>query len=510
METQYIYLLQEREFIKTKETIYKIGKTKQNNNDRLKQYPKGSTLLLQIVCCNCDNSEKNLIKIFKNKYKHCKQIGNEYFDGDSDDMIKTICNNIINDINVKLQSTVNDISSFNVETNNIEINNSDIDENDESDEDDDEDENVEITTYDELKKIIDIDKIIITNKNTLEGYIKFPGYLYRKLHNKYSPNFIKEEMEDLGGYINNFKEKNYCGYKYDDKIINQKIYEQNLLNPNFRGNINYINLIYNEEKLIKDIIHKCYVKTPIYYKLKYHEYIVHCNGSYKGCKIFDSDKKTLNDTENYSELGIIEPKYSSVLHINNENISDIGISIVEKILNRLIIDTPKINQYKNLCYSVLVKPTNLPIVFYDNHTFTTGLLTTFLRDVCYNLKINYLYSSDYYKDVLNCKKLIKQNNIKLVIITFHNRYSLEKMVGDFIKLGIKNIIVNNKVKVETSIYSFVEKHSCDNICDNIHFILKEMEDEILVENPKNIHFDYDIFSSNTQLGFNFILWCCSL
>ena len=28
MDTQYIYLLQEREFIKTKEPIYKIGKTK--------------------------------------------------------------------------------------------------------------------------------------------------------------------------------------------------------------------------------------------------------------------------------------------------------------------------------------------------------------------------------------------------------------------------------------------------------------------------------------------------
>ena len=45
MDTQYIYLLQEREFIKTKEPIYKIGKTKQVNNKRFGQYPKGSVLL---------------------------------------------------------------------------------------------------------------------------------------------------------------------------------------------------------------------------------------------------------------------------------------------------------------------------------------------------------------------------------------------------------------------------------------------------------------------------------
>ena len=98
METQYIYLLQEREFIKTNENIFKIGKTKQNNNDRLKQYPKGSVLLFQIICSDCDNIERRLIKIFKEKYKQCKQIGNEYFDGDKQDMIKTIYDNITNEI----------------------------------------------------------------------------------------------------------------------------------------------------------------------------------------------------------------------------------------------------------------------------------------------------------------------------------------------------------------------------------------------------------------------------
>ena len=64
MESQYIYLLQEREFIKTKETIYKIGKTKQVNNNRIAQYPKGSVLLFQIICSNCDKIECKIIKIF--------------------------------------------------------------------------------------------------------------------------------------------------------------------------------------------------------------------------------------------------------------------------------------------------------------------------------------------------------------------------------------------------------------------------------------------------------------
>jgi hypothetical protein len=45
----YIYLIKEREFIKTKEPIYKIGKTKQEKLQRIKSYPNGSILLLQMI-----------------------------------------------------------------------------------------------------------------------------------------------------------------------------------------------------------------------------------------------------------------------------------------------------------------------------------------------------------------------------------------------------------------------------------------------------------------------------
>ena len=90
MSAQYVYLIQEREFIKTSENIFKIGKSKQENNKRINQYPKQSKLILQILCDNCDELEKELIISFKNKYNHRKDIGNEYFEGDFEDMIKNI------------------------------------------------------------------------------------------------------------------------------------------------------------------------------------------------------------------------------------------------------------------------------------------------------------------------------------------------------------------------------------------------------------------------------------
>ncbi len=86
----YIYILIEREFIKTEENVYKIGKTKQEYMKRFKQYPKDSVLIEQIYCEHCDEIERELIKLFKVKYTQRRDIGIEYFEGDVKDMVHTI------------------------------------------------------------------------------------------------------------------------------------------------------------------------------------------------------------------------------------------------------------------------------------------------------------------------------------------------------------------------------------------------------------------------------------
>ena len=57
----YIYLILEREFIKTNENIYKIGRSNQNNDKRIKQYPNNSKLILQTICSDCHFSENKII-----------------------------------------------------------------------------------------------------------------------------------------------------------------------------------------------------------------------------------------------------------------------------------------------------------------------------------------------------------------------------------------------------------------------------------------------------------------
>lgn len=82
MESNYIYLLKEREFIMLNQDIYKVGMTKKANHQRFHQYPKGSILLFQMICSDCNYYEKKVIALFKEEFILRKDIGNEYFEGD--------------------------------------------------------------------------------------------------------------------------------------------------------------------------------------------------------------------------------------------------------------------------------------------------------------------------------------------------------------------------------------------------------------------------------------------
>jgi hypothetical protein len=114
--TNYIYLLKPREFIRTNENIYKIGRTSQNGMKRIKQYPKGSELILFRKCINCVKIEGELIKLFKIQYKHMPIYGNEYFEGNEIYMIKDINNIIDNEIEIinnEIQTIDNEIQIIN-------------------------------------------------------------------------------------------------------------------------------------------------------------------------------------------------------------------------------------------------------------------------------------------------------------------------------------------------------------------------------------------------------------
>ena len=88
-----LYLIHTREFIRSKEPIYKIGRG-DNVKKRVFQYPNGSDILFVNICKQSKLCEAQLIEIFKEKFKQETFYGREYFSGDVYDMIDIMYNYI--------------------------------------------------------------------------------------------------------------------------------------------------------------------------------------------------------------------------------------------------------------------------------------------------------------------------------------------------------------------------------------------------------------------------------
>ncbi len=86
----FIYLVHVREFIRMKEDVYKIGYTRRDIEQRMNGYPKGSKILFSISVKDAKYVELELIRIFKKKFVQKKDFGSEYFEGNLDNMTKTI------------------------------------------------------------------------------------------------------------------------------------------------------------------------------------------------------------------------------------------------------------------------------------------------------------------------------------------------------------------------------------------------------------------------------------
>lgn len=93
----YLYIIQEREFIRLNEPVYKIGQTTRINPfKRLKDYPNGSRplFLRQIIKTeeqfDLQVVESHMIYRFSLNFKLLSDYGKEYFEGDINKMIKIL------------------------------------------------------------------------------------------------------------------------------------------------------------------------------------------------------------------------------------------------------------------------------------------------------------------------------------------------------------------------------------------------------------------------------------
>jgi len=111
MDSQYIYLLRPREFYRHNEATFKIGKTARNPEARLREYSKGSDLILIMKVDNCDITERKIISLFDKIFVKRLEYGLEYYSGDVDKMRNEICTIVLSEVSqknaIKQKETIN-------------------------------------------------------------------------------------------------------------------------------------------------------------------------------------------------------------------------------------------------------------------------------------------------------------------------------------------------------------------------------------------------------------------
>lgn len=489
MTSNYIYLLQEREFVNKKESVYKIGRTKQENSKRIKQYPKGTVLLFQIICNDCSITEKAIISIFKEKFKHRKDIGNEYFEGNYQTMIDIIYSTIkleFGEYKVFLSNENKSEENKSKEYEDTSIYKIDyVEEFDElsscesENESDEEPDTHTVVTYEEWCKFRDIKELIITNKSTLEGYFRWERRgLWEKLDDANRKDYNNGNMRNLSDL--------FVGSGFED-----------------------IEFDYN--KIQEDIIKKCYEKNFCPSVLRYDEYIldVYTESIYIPSLIFNSGNLSCvpaNTLSRYYAPGRVN-RLNQSIHLKDMN--NVNIDIVNDIINSLDINIYALASYKKLVHSLIVEQDDHPIIFHDH---SCHLLTTWIIDLLGQIGSHelYLYSGLYYERKKEYNKTFKIRKPRLVIITENTKKTINAQINEFTDLGFKNIIVQHKNKSNHFIYDVGNfRKYIDNNKERIIDIINEQRYDKDIMKEWNYHHDDEIFFSADKLFTNFLKWCCT-
>jgi len=489
----YLYLIREREFLLRNENVFKIGATVQQTPslqlDRLKKYKKGSQLLYTSICNHKTvfDLETKIKKAFKKQFqKHSD--GYEYFIGNPIQMIICINNilsielNNVNNLNVSRTCTHDNTNSLDASPNDV-------------------DKTITINTYTDFVHCTGFDnRIVITNKSTQEGHLQLDGGEWCKLYNSSASDYDDNTMETLQGFIKHWSTSNaYKIYGKKSEFVSEKIWiemrQQNLKYMAYTLNYNY-------NSILTDICDKCYTKNPVYHQLKYHEYVIlkHLPNKTVTHEIFDIKIFNFHKMDEAIGTNILTTPCGGRSVWINEQVND---SIVKTILNSLITKPTIVKEFRNFCYNVLVESSDNLNIFYD-YTSSIVSLSEMLQDALYTIsgnrhfiQINNEHYGSHKKEIRENIKLIKP---RCVFVSMRNESTLDNIIIEMAKLGVKNII-------------FTIPNSQENFYNMNKFVTFLRQNEPLIKS-NIVDKDYDFCKNNDRLFYksgllhtHFLKWC---
>ena len=472
---------------KSKENEYKIGNhsgTQKKLQSRYQTYLVNPIIFYYRPVTNwqlIDSKIKSELKKFRLKNDDNKLT--EWF--------KTKLNDIISCIN----DIIDECDSTNHDDKQLEDINSDDTENS------NDNNKLKIYTYEDFMKCSTISAIVITNKKTKEGYIKLDSW--RRLYDQDSSDFNPNYMEHLEGYL----EYNIC-----DTVLrnpqNGKIFTYQDISKN---DYCEYEVVPNWDCIIKDICNKCYTSKPIFYELPYHKFPVF----FKNPMIFNTNDFQFEDIP-YDKILLTQNTTACISSSNRDT------QIIDEIMSVFIKDESIIDKFKKLCKSILLKPSNKTIIFYDGGMSGSYKLSSWLKDAFYVLGLqrgsDFIDADDYYSEKAQYNKLFKKHTPRCVFIhKYQSKYSApckilhksnESIINNFTNLGIKNIIIQSDslVKNYTS-FTNMEKYIDQNL-ETLSLLItdEQKRKDFIKSHPR--YFDTLLYSGN-YFFLNMLAWCLS-
>ena len=522
--SEHIYLIQTRECSRIDKDVYKLGRSN-GIDSRMKSYPKESIIHLIVSVENSRQTETDLIKLFGEKFEKAllssgESYGNEYFRGDLTLMKQVFLTYIMDKCIDTSQIEVDRLMSIDYDE--MTIPSDKI-----------------IKTFALAGKLNDLD-IIITNPETHEGYLKFKNNNNCGWYRIWDKDSTDENAEVLIDWLEENIRRDIIFFEDESKTqikLECDDWDDCWKNCKYRTHIEY-----DMDNILSDLIKNHYNPSIKIKKLDYSQFMVASEINTHGIIDLQTLNFTTDDTDKNSLLVINRGRFwyfgKGIKYLNTVNEKLAG-----ELLSKLF-KSDALAEYRSLCHSVLVKPSDITIIF-DMTPLKSAFLIERLRHL-----LNFLMPKEEsessivdfgdFKDrkldsfiISEIKNIIKPNT-RLCILPLNN----SKLIERLIKCGVKNIVVNTIGLSSASAWEmlFTQKSQAITNTDKIDLFEKTnvniLQDFVKVHtNDNGYPSDYgdsdlekfhgikpdkyaywdQVFTSNYGKFFtlNFLKWCCT-
>jgi len=338
-----------------------------------------------------------------------------------------------------------------------------------------------VSSFEKLREFCGLEEIILTGN--FEGYLKFKNAAYLK-----------------------FNDKKNIGCKNIETIFSEKqffVYINGLnVSLEYKNNYSKIYLFFNWENIKKEIMKNI---TPIEvteYIMQYDEFLVWDKN--KRPKIFKTSDFTFKDINNSR---IVCGVCNIIIDM------DVDISLIKKLMRKLIPEKCNRDIFRKLCRSIFIHPNHQEvIVFYDSFykvTYLWDWLTAAMKNL--NCNPDVFFDKKPYQKLNELNEELGETVPKLVIFSIYYTSYIENILDTkWKKMKTKNFLVVNELdrnSFEKEIYDekslikyFNENES--KILENFP-IVKEIMDDL--KNPLTFLYTFTQSLQNDRYFFNQML-----